>query len=371
MAVLNEMQSMVLDTAQDWTRERLSLSAFRAMRNARPSQGYDAASWQEAAELGWVSTAISEDQGGAGLGYLTLGLIVEQIGRNIGALPLSATAVATDAVVQAGSDGLKAHWLERLLTGAAVGTVALDEGARHVPEKVATTATATADGWIIDGTKQFVVEGKSADLLIISATTNDGIALFAIDASKDGITRTERYLADARGHADVAFNKVAVDVSARLSFANGDDALITALLHRLRALAAAELLGIAASAFDITLDYLKTRVQFGQTIGSFQALQHRAAELFTRIELTRSAVEAALMAIDTNAASVDTLVNLAKASAGDTANLATREMIQLHGGIGMTDEHDAGFFIKRSRVLENQWGTAAYHRQSYAKALGL
>lgn len=371
MAVLNEMQSMVLDTAQDWTRERLSLSAFRAMRDKRPKEGFDAATWQEAAELGWVSTAIAEQNGGAGLGYLTLGLLMEQVGRNVGAIPLAATAVAADAIAMAGNDALKAEWLDKLLTGEKVGTVAMDEGARHAPEAVATRATRDGDDLIINGTKRFVIEGEGANLLIVSARTSEGIALFAVDADAQGITRQSRYLTDARGHADIGFDNVRIKADARLSYAKGDAALQNALLNRLRALAAAEMLGLSANAFEITLEYLKTRVQFGQTIGSFQALQHRAAELFTRIELTRSAVESALSGIDADTPNVDTLVTLAKAAAGDTANLATREMIQLHGGIGMTDEHDAGFFIKRSRVLENQWGSSAYHRQVYAKALGL
>ena len=371
MAVLNEMQSMVLDTAQDWTRERLSLSAFRAMRDNRPKEGFDAATWQEAAELGWVSTAIAEENGGAGLGYMTLGLLMEQVGRNVGAIPLAATAVAADALAMAGSDALQGEWLDALLSGEKVGTIAIDEGARHAPDAIATTATPDGDGWLISGTKRFVIEGEGASLLVVSARTGDGIALFAIDGTAQGITRQTRYLTDARGHADIVLDNVRVSAGARLSHAKGDKALHNALLNRLRALAAAEMLGLSANAFDITLEYLKTRVQFGQTIGSFQALQHRAAELFTRLELTRSAVEAALAAIDADTANVDTLVTLAKATAGDTSNLATREMIQLHGGIGMTDEHDAGFFIKRSRVLENQWGSSAYHRQVYAKALGL
>lgn len=371
MAVLNEMQSMAVDTARDWVRDRLPVSAFRAMRDSAPTAGFDAAIWREAAGLGWITTAIAEQDGGAALGYLTLGLVVEQIGRNVGALPLATAAVAADAIAAAGGDELKAAWLDRLLAGEAVAAIALNEGARHAPHEVATRAVATVTGWRIDGAKAFVAEGGGADLLIISADTGEGVALFAVDAMAQGVARTARHLTDSRGYADISLKDVYVPASARLKAAEGDPALVEALLHRLQSLTAAELLGLSAGAFEITLEYLKTRVQFGQTIGSFQALQHRAAELFTRIELARSAVEAALEALDAKSPDRARLVSLAKASAGETAHLATREMIQLHGGIGMTDEHDAGFYIKRSRVLETQWGSAAQHREAYAQALGL
>lgn len=371
MAVLNEMQTLVVDTARDWARERMPVAAFRAVRDAADPRGFDAASWTETGELGWIGAALSEDHGGADLGYLTLGLIVEQTGRNIGATPLPVTAVAADAVATAGSPSLRAAWLERLVSGEAVGAFAIDEGARHDPQGITATAERTPEGWRLSGTKRFVAEGMGADLLIVAARADDGVGLFAVEASAEGVSRSPRRLTDFRGHADIVLDGATVAAEARLAAPEGDATLIEALLDRLRALAAAELLGLSSSAFEQTLEYLKTRVQFGQTIGSFQALQHRAAELFTRLELTRSAVEAALSAIDANSPERPALVALAKASAGDTANLATREMIQLHGGIGMTDEHDAGFYIKRSRVLEAAWGSAAFHRDRYGRLLGV
>lgn len=371
MAVLNEMQTLVLDTARDWARERMPVAAYRTLRDAAEPRGFDAATWAETGELGWIGAALSEDHGGAGLGYLTLGLIVEQTGRNVGATPLPVTAVAAEAVATAGSEAVRDAWLDRLLSGEAVGAVAVDEGARHDPQAVATTAERTPEGWRIEGTKRFAPEGMGADMLIVAARTDDGTGLFVVDAGAPGVSRSPRRLTDLRGHADIVLEGVTVCADARLSTSEGDALLIEGLLDRLRALAAAELLGLSAAAFEMTLDYLKTRVQFGQTIGSFQALQHRAAELFTRLELTRSAVEAALSAIDAAGPERAALVALAKATAGDTAHLATREMIQLHGGIGMTDEHDAGFYIKRSRVLEAAWGSAAFHRDRYGRLLSV
>lgn len=371
MAVLNEMQTLVVDTARDWARERMPVAAFRRLRDATEPSGFDAATWTETGELGWIGAALAEDHGGAGLGYLTLGLIVEQTGRNVGATPLPVTAVVAEAVAEAGSDPVRAAWLERLLSGEAIGAFAIDEGARHDPLAVAATAERTPEGWRLRGTKRFVAEGMGADLLIVAARTDDGMGLFAVETAAEGVSRRPRRLTDFRGHADIILDGAVVAADARLAAPEGGAALIEGLLDRLRALAAAELLGLSSAAFEMTLEYLKTRVQFGQTIGAFQALQHRAAELFTRLELTRSAVEAALAAIDTASPERPALVALAKASAGDTAHLATRELIQLHGGIGMTDEHDAGFYIKRSRVLEAAWGSAAFHRDRYGRLLGV
>lgn len=371
MAVPDDTRSMVLDTARDWTRERMPVSAFRALRDAAEPRGFDPAAWSEMAELGWGGVAIPEAHGGSGLGYLTLGLILEQVGRNMGASPLAASAVAADALVLAGSRAVQDRWLPRLLAGDAVGTLAIDEGARHAPEAVATTSEPTPDGWRLNGTKRFAVEGMGADVLIVAARAEDNVALFVVDTDAEGVSRTPRRLTDARGHADIHLSNVWVEADARLTHPDGDAALIDVLLDRARALAAAELLGLSSAAFDITLEYLKTRVQFDRIIGSFQALQHRAADLHTRIELTRSAVEAALNAIDADAPDRALLVSLAKATAGDTANLATREMIQMHGGIGMTDEHDAGVYIKRSRVLEAAWGSAAWHRERFGRLIGI
>lgn len=371
MAVLSDVQAMVLDSARDWVRERLPVRAFRAVRNAGDPRGFDADAWAETGDLGWCGMALPETVGGADLGYLTLGLVVEAIGRNVGATPLPVSSVAADALALGGSQAIQDVWLPRLISGASIGALAFDEGPRHAPDKIATTAVRTGAGWRLDGLKGFVAEGTAADMLIVAAQAEGQVALFIVDATAAGVARSFRSLADFRGHAEIVLTGVMVNDEARLAGPTGDEALVEAVTNRACVLAAAELLGLSAGAFDATLEYLKTRVQFGQTIGSFQALQHRAADLFTRIELTRSAVEAALRAIDDNAPDRALLTSIAKATAGDTANLATREMIQLHGGIGMTDDHDAGFYIKRSRVLEAAWGNAAYHRDRFGRLIGV
>lgn len=371
MAVLNDVQTMVIDQARDWVRDRLPVSNLRAVRDAAESRGFDPEIWSEIGDLGWCGAALPEAEGGSELGHLTLGLIVQEMGRNVGATPLVATSLAADALALAGSPALRQAWLPRLASAGAIGALAVDEGARHAPEAIATTAERTPAGWRLKGVKRFVAEGQAADLIIVAARADDGVALFAVDASSPGVSRKARRLTDSRDHADVNLTDVVVPLEARLNWDRGDAALIEALLDRARTLASAEMLGLSIGAFENTLEYLKVRVQFGQTIGSFQALQHRAADLFTRIELTRSAVEAALEAIDANAPNLAELVSIAKATAGDTAHQATCEMIQLHGGIGMTDAHDAGFYIKRSRVLEAQWGAAAYHRDRFGRLIGV
>jgi alkylation response protein AidB-like acyl-CoA dehydrogenase len=356
MAVLSEEQTMLRDMAREWVDNESPVSEWRRVRNAKLPAGYDTQVWKSQAEMGWAGILIPEAFGGVGMGYLSLGLVLEQLGRNIAATPLAATAAATSAILLGGSDAQKAAWLPRIASGEIVATVAFDEGPNFDPRKV----TATVSGGKLTGTKAFVPEGDSAQLFVVSAT--DGVYLVS---GTDGITRSPRVLADMRSHAEVRFGGATAE---RLE--GGGDTLAQAITDRAAAGAAAEMLGLSEAAFATTNDYLKTRVQFGQVLSSFQALQHRMAKMFTELELMRSAVEGALEAIDAGRSDVDQAVSLAKAIAGDTAKLVSREMVQLHGGIGMTDEHDAGFYLKRSAALEAMWGNAAWHRERFARLNG-
>jgi alkylation response protein AidB-like acyl-CoA dehydrogenase len=221
-----------------------------------------------------------------------------------------------------------------------------------------------------------VLEGMAAGLYVVCARTSGeagdeaGLTLFLVPADAKGLTRERRHLADSRGYAGLTLTHVAVGADAVLGAPDGGYPLLEKVLDRARAGLAAEMLGSAVQAFETTLDYMKTRVQFGQTIGSFQALQHRAAKMFTELELARSCVEAALTAIDDDTADVPQLVALAKATAGDTLNLVSREMVQLHGGIGMTDAHDAGLYLKRARAVEATFGSSAWHRDRWGRMNG-
>ena len=364
MAVLTEEQSMLRDAAKSWVQEKSPVTAFRKMRDSGVELGYDTAAWNEMAEMGWAGVIIPEEYGGSDFGYRSLGLVLEETGRTLTASPLLASALgAASALILGGSDAQKSAWLSKIAEGTAIATLAVDEGPHHRPDKVATTVA----GGKLSGKKTFVLEGMAANVFVVSATSGGAIELYLVAADAPGVTRTKLSLADSRGAANVTFDNVAVSDADKLT---GGSALLEKTLDRARAGISAEMLGAAVQAFEITLDYLKTRVQFGQVIGSFQALQHRAAKMFTELELSRSAVEAALTAIDNDAPDTPELVSLAKAKMGDTFHLVSNEMVQMHGGIGMTDAHDAGFYLKRARAAEAAFGNQAFHRDRYARIQG-
>ena len=377
MAVLTDEQSMLRDQARAWTQDKAPVQAFRKMRDSGQPLGYDPAVFAEMAEMGWAGVIIPEAYGGSDFGYLSLGLILEETGRTLAASPLIASALAAaSAIVLGGSEAQKQALLPKIATGELVATLAVDEGARHAPEKTALSAVKSGAGYALTGEKSFVLEGMAAGLLVVAARTSgkagdtDGISLFLVPADATGVTRVRLELADSRGAADISFENVAVGPDALLGEADKGWALLEKTLDRARAGLAAEMLGSAQQAFDLTLDYLKTRVQFGQVIGGFQALQHRAAKMFGELELARSCVEAALAAIDADAPDAAELASLAKGHAGETLFLVSNELIQMHGGIGMTDAHDAGFYLKRARAAEAAFGGRAYHRDRFARLNG-
>ena len=361
MAVLTEEQSMLKDAAKSWVQEKSPVTAFRKMRDSGAELGYDVNAWNEMAEMGWAGVIVPEEYGGSNFGYLSLGLILEELGRTLTASPLVASGLgAASALILGGSDAQKSEWLPKIADGSVVGALAVDEGPHHNPEKVETTFK----GGKLTGKKTFVLEGMAAGLFVVSAKGPDGIGLYLVRGDDKGVKRQRLSLADSRGAANVEFSGVAAEPLA------GGAQTLEKTLDRVRAGLAAEMLGSATQAFETTLDYLKTRVQFGQVIGSFQALQHRAAKMFTDLELSRSAVEAALTAIDNDSPDAPELVSLAKAKMGDTYHLVSNEMVQMHGGIGMTDAHDAGFYLKRARAAEAAFGNQAYHRDRYARING-
>jgi len=377
MAVLTEEQSMLRDAARTWTREKSPVSAFRKMRDSGAPLGYDPVAFAEMAEMGWTGVIIPEAYGGSDFGYLSLGLILEETGRTLTASPILSTALAgASAIILGGTEAQKEAWLPKIASGELVATLAVDEGAHHRPNHVAMTATKTGAGYKLSGKKTFVLEGMAAGLFVVSARNSgaandkEGVSLFLVPADAKGLSRTALKLADSRGAANVAFEGVEVGADALLGPEGQGSDLLEKTLDRARAGLAAEMLGSAVQAFETTLDYLKTRVQFGQVIGAFQALQHRAAKMFTDLELARSCVEAALSAIDADSPDVPELVSLAKAKVGDTLHLVSNEMVQMHGGIGMTDAHDAGLYLKRARAAEATFGGQAYHRDRYARLHG-
>lgn len=356
MAILTEEQTMLRDMAQQWTRNENPLAAWRKVRDAGTPAGYDPAVYATMASLGFPGIVIPEAFGGSDFGWLSLGLVVQETARTLSASPLVASAIAASAIVLGGSEAQKARWLPGIADGSIVAALAVDEGPRHNPAAIATCVT--ADG--LTGTKAFVAEGDSAHLFVVAAV--DGLYLVAGD--DPGVSRSSRRLVDFRSHAQVAFAGAHAE-----RLADGGDALLDQILDRARIITAAEMLGMALQAFDTTLDYLKQRVQFGQVLATFQALQHRMANLFSDLEITRSAVENALETLD-NGGDAAQAAALAKTRANDTLHMMSREAIQLHGGIGMTDDYDIGFYIKRARPLEQAWGTSAYLRDRFARLNG-
>ncbi|MEM1434576.1 MAG: acyl-CoA dehydrogenase family protein [Pseudomonadota bacterium] len=371
MALLNEEQSMLKDQASAWVSEQAPVASFRAMRDSGVEAAFAPATWNAMVEMGWTGILIPEAYGGSELGYLTFGVVLEQLGRQLTASPLFASAlVGASAVLLGGSEAQKQALLPKVVDGTEVLTLAVDEGPRHRPDRIACTAEAAGSGFRLSGAKTFVPEGLAATTFIVAAATADGVALFLVPATAPGVDRKRLHTFDARGYANLTFDAVELEPDSRLAEGGDGAALLDAVLDRARAGLGAEMMGTASRAFEMTLEYLKTREQFGRVIGSFQALGHRAAELYTQMELARSCSEAALEALDGNREDVAQMASLSQAKVGDFLHEMSNQLIQIHGGIGMTDDFDAGFYLKRARALETLYGTAAYHRDRYAGLLG-
>jgi len=377
MAALTEEQSLLKDQASAWAREQAPVIKFREMRDSGIEQAFAPTIWPKMVEMGWTGILVPEQYGGSDLGYLTFGIVLEELGRQLVASPLFASAlVGASAVLQGGTDAQKKKYLPAILDGSEILTLAVDEGPRHAPAHTALTASKAAGGYTLNGTKTFVLEGMAATTFVVAARTRGaagetaGITLFLVPAEAHGLSRRRLNTFDSRGYANLTFANVAVGADAVLGTIDDGFGLLDGVLDRARAGLGAEMLGTAAQAFDMTLSYLKTRVQFGRVIGSFQALGHRAATLFTSMELARSCVEAALSALDARADNVAELCSLSKSKVGDFLHEMSNQLIQIHGGIGMTDEFDAGFYLKRARAQEALYGNQAFHRDRYARLLG-
>lgn len=369
--IITEEQAMLKTSAQEYLKDRAPVAALRALRDERNETGYDANVWQEMAEMGWASLTISEADGGLDFGYVGLGQILEQTGRTLTASPLISTVLlGTTTINLAGSAAQKSALLPAIASGELLVTAAFDESNRHNPSKVEMTATLSGDGYILNGQKVFVLDGHVADNIIVSAKTANGISLFIVDATSAGIERERTIMMDSRNAAIVRFNNTKIPASALLGEEGKAAATIEKVLDIARIGLSAEMLGSMQEAFDRTVAYLKERKQFGLTIGSFQALQHRAAQLFCEIELCKSIVLKALQAIDEDADNLDNLASMTKAKVSETMQLVSNEGVQMFGGIGMTDDEEIGFFLKRGRVAMQTFGDSNYHLDRYARLNG-
>jgi alkylation response protein AidB-like acyl-CoA dehydrogenase len=374
---LDSDATLLRDTALEFFRERAPVAALRKLRDDNDPTGFSRPLWREMAALGWAGFLVDEEHGGSAFGCLGLGLVMEAAGRTLAATPLLSTAlIGASALSLAGSAAQKSAHLPGLVAGERLTALALEEGAHHAPFRIAATAKRSGKGFRLDGEKRFVLDGHVADLLIVVARTagsgeeRQGLTLFLVPADAAGLERRRTDMVDSRNAATVRLDGVTLGADAVLGVVDGGAEILEQILDRARAALAAEMLGGAGEAFERTVQYLKDRQQFGVRIGTFQALKHRAAQMFCEIELARSAVVAALGAIDAGAGNARELASIAKAKAGDAFFLVSNEGIQMHGGIGMTDEHEIGFFLKRSRVAQASFGDSTFHRDRYAALTG-
>ena len=369
--IYNEEQLMLKDAARTFLRERAPISHLRALRDAGDETGFSRDLWAEMCEMGWSAILVDEEHGGLDYGYVGIGIVLEECGRTLSPSPLLGTALAgVTALNLAGTPGQCAELLPEVASGDHLLALACDEGSRHEPGKADTEAEVLEDGFRLNGLKTAVLDGQAADTLIVSAWTGDGISLFLVPRGSEGL-RIERYpVLDIGAAARVTLNNVELPREALLGGLHEGHTLLENILDAARIGASAEMLGIAREVFDRTVEYLKVRKQFGAPIGSFQALQHRAASLFGEIELCRSLVLKTLQSLDESAPADPELASMTKAKVGQTAREAALEGIQMHGGIGMTDDFDIGFFLKRCQVLEALYGNHYYHLDRYARCRG-
>jgi alkylation response protein AidB-like acyl-CoA dehydrogenase len=375
--VLTEEQSMLRDSARGLISDKAPVSHLRELRDSKDPTGFSKELWHAFAEMGFAGLLVPEEFGGSALGCVEVGVVMEEIGRTLMPSPFLATSVvAASALSRGGNAAQKSEYLPRISSGSLLASLAVDEGAKHRPLRTSLQAVRSGNGFRLNGAKALVVDGHVADLLIVAARTagspgeRDGLTLFLIDPKARGVTTERTIMVDSHNAARIEFANVEVNADGVLGDVDQGAPLLEAVLDIGRAAVASEMVGLSEEVFGRTVEYLKQRKQFGKLIGEFQALQHRAAQLYIDIEITRAAVMKALQALDADVASAAGSVAVAKARAGTTATRAVQEGVQMHGGMGMTDQFDIGFFMKRARVCEELFGDANYHTEQLARSRG-
>ena len=375
--VLTEEEQFLKDTAKNFAEERCPISHFRSLRDSNDSNLWDKDIWKEMTALGWPGILIPEEYGGSNFGITGISVILEECAKTLTPSPLFATGVlGAFSITNFGNDDQKQDYLPKISDGDLTTALAIDESSHHNPADTEMVAKKDGKKFVLNGKKTFVIDGASADLLIVLARTSgdkgesSGLTLFLIDSNDTGIEKIKLDMADSRNYANINFNNVEVSAKNILGDEETGGETVENILDIGRIAIASEMLGNAEAAFETTLDYLKQRKQFGVLIGSFQALQHRAAEMFCELELTKSSVMAAMKAADEGSNELQRLSSLSKTMAGETLYLVSNEAVQMHGGIGVTDEYDIGFFLKRARVAEQIFGSAKFHTERYANISG-
>ena len=374
---LDDDQTALQDTIRGFVAEHAPVSHMRALRDADDKTGFSRDLWKQFAEMGFTGILIDEQHGGLGLGHVEAGIVLEEIGRNLTPSPFLTTAVTAVAALKGAYPDQARTWLPQIASGEALFALAMDGGPKHHPVNAALRAEPSGNGFRLNGRKQFVVHGHVADMLIVSAVTGGRpgeesyfMSLFLVSPEAPGVSVEPFRMVDAGLASTITFENVDVAGDALLCQVNEGLDLIGKLNRAGGVGAAAELLGVGGAAADMTLSYLKQRKQFGTTIGSYQALQHRAAHLYSEMEVARAAVLKAQQLLDQGSDRADEAVSVAKAMTALATTLSVQEGIQMHGGIGMTDEYDIGFYMKRARVLAEMFGDANFHADRLAVAAG-
>jgi alkylation response protein AidB-like acyl-CoA dehydrogenase len=375
--ILNDEQLMLQKTSREFADQKAPVTHLRALRDSSDDTGFSRALWKEMAELGWAGMTLPESYGGSGLGYAELGVVLEELGRTLSPTPFFASVVlGAEAVGAAGSEEQKKALLPGVCSGDRILALAFQEGGRFSPYQCATRAEAKGKGHRLQGEKCFVIDGHVADPLIVVARSSgaegerEGLSLFLVDPASPGVEVTRTIMADSRNAARVTFDGVTVGEDAVLGTIGAAADVLDRVFDRATLALCAEMLGSASEAFERTLAHLKEREQFGVKIGTFQALKHRASIMFCELELARSITLDGLRAIDEEREELPSLASAAKARLSDTSALVTCEAIQMYGGIGMTDEEEIGFFLKRARAAELLLGDAGHHRDRFARLQG-
>lgn len=373
----NDDQAMLADTAGQFMAEEGAIAKqMRHWRDRDCKDGFGHGLWEQFGEMGFTGILVNEEDGGLGMGHVEAGIVLEEIGRNLTPSPFLTSSVLAATALKHGDDNVRGRWLPGLIEGKSVFAVAVDEGPKHRPETIATTAEKSGNGFKLSGKKSYVVQGASADMLVVAARTSgadgdeDGITLFAVPKDAAGLDQSPVRLVDASMATHATFDGVELDGDAVIGEVDGGRAVLNAMLDAGRAGSAAEGVGVASGAMDMTVDYLKQRKQFGKLIGEFQALQHRASHLYSEVEIARAATIKAQQLLDGGSEQASLMVSVAKAKVAKAAGLAVKEGVQMHGGIGMTDEYDIGLYMKRDRALQEFLGDAYYHANRVAELSG-
>lgn len=373
--ILNEEQQMLQASAKTFIQESSPVSAFRKLRDS--GQGWSPELWAGMVDMGWAGVTVPEDFGGLEFGYVGAGLIVEECGRTLAASPLvSSSYVCTSLLNALGTGAQKESMLSSIAGGETVLTLAVSESDRFNPTATSLAAIKNEDGYELLGSKVHVLDGEIANAFIVVARTageagdSDGLSLFIVNRDVDNLDTSSSQNVDSHIVTNLNFNSVRVGAAALLGEPGAAWPALERALDIGAVLSAAELLGLAQESFEQTLAYLKERKQFGVPVGSFQALQHRSAQLFCELELCRSAVLKALQALDEDSENRSVLASMAKAKTAKTAKLAVNEAVQMFGGIGMTDEFDIGFFMKRAGAACQEYGDYYYHADRFARLRG-